>query len=135
MANGKKVNYNSQISLKLSTPPGPWTLPPTTSMASPGLLIHTKGSGTDGGKHIKLFCSPKYPFLCICARSPQDSGVLHNNLKCLPLKNMVGSKCCQVLVSSLDSACIVFVDLHNCMEMKNFIFGYCNCNQCQSNSF
>lgn len=24
----------------------------------------------------------------------------------------------------LDSACIVFVDLHNCMEIKNYIFGY-----------
>lgn len=40
-----------------------------------------------------------------------------------------------ILLLNLDSACIVFVDFHNCMEMKNFIFGYCNYNQCQSNSF
>lgn len=99
---GKKVNYNTQTSLKPDAPPGPRTLPPTLSKASPGLLIHTGGSGTDGGKHIKLFCTLHYQISCPVhlGRVTSDSAVLHRHLSCLILKCMAGCMCCNYLYSA-----------------------------------
>lgn len=49
---------------------------PAPSKAFAGLLIHTRGRETDGGKHTELLCSPKYLVYCTCMRSPQDFAVL-----------------------------------------------------------
>lgn len=124
------MNYNTQISLKPSAPPGPRTLSPTLSKASPGLLIHIRGSGTDGGKHIKLFfkLQPQIsPPLHLGRVTSRLCSVIYS---CLTLTQLHASTYMLVRLLSIYFAVV----LHSFMEINNFMLGLLYCNQCRSNS-
>lgn len=133
--NGKKVNYNSQISLQPGGTPGPRTLCPALSKASLGLLIPPEGAGQMVVKTSSCLanCAPKYLFLCVWAGSPQDCKTTFLTfMNAWQNVYIIMTVVCGLFLHSAGIGS--FVVLHRFMEMNHFMSGLFYCNPCLSNS-